>query len=252
MSWIELTLTLPAGVSPFSILWLTVSALYLGAVLGFALARSAGRSAVVAFLSFAFLSFHETSQWPGDVGTRHAGRLVLASLLGWLLAYLATHRQSPASRAASAHHAACGVAAAGYVLCGITKLHLSGIGWIDGGNLALLIAERSGDGPLWLQSVRAWVATMEVLPSVLAAAGLTFELCGVAFLWPRARRAYAIAGALFQLGVVLLLGYFVMEWVILLVALAFFPPREGEPSGSDSKSLVADSLARRLSSSSAR
>lgn len=225
-SFIELTLNLPAGTSPWSLRWSIPSLVFLLSVLGFAQDRWPGRSALLAFLSFALLSTQETSLWPGDVGVRHAGRLAVATLGGWLMAYVSTHRQSPTRRAICAHHAACGIVAAGYVLSGITKLHLSGTSWLEGSHLALLIAERSLDGPMWLQGLRAWVASQAILCGVLAAFALTLELGAVAFLWPRARRAYTVVAASFHMGVILLLGYFVLEWVILLAALAFFPPRD--------------------------
>lgn len=225
-SFIELTLNLPAGTSPLSPRWSVPSLVFLVAALGFAHHVWPGRFALLAFLSFALLSFQETSLWPGDVGVRHAGRLAVATLGGWFIAYVFTHRQTPTGRAICAHHAACGIAAAGYVIAGITKLHLSGTSFIDGGNLALLVAERSFDGPGWLQGLRAWVASQAILCSVLASFALTLELCGVAFLWPRARRTYTVVAATFQVGVILLLGYLVLEWVILLAALAFFPPRD--------------------------
>jgi hypothetical protein len=57
----------------------------------------------------------------------------------------------------------------------------------------------------------------------MAAAALATELAGVAFLWPRARVAYAIAATALHAGIALLMGYVYVSWVCAVWAVALWP-----------------------------
>jgi hypothetical protein len=126
--------------------------------------------------------------------------------------------------------AACGVSGAIYFLSGVAKLRGGLARWLAPGNLAMLFAERSAAGPVTIMKLRLWAATTPALCTALAATSLLIELGGIAFLFPRARKPFAIAVTAMHLGIVLLMGYVYVNWILVVVALAFLPlePAENE------------------------
>jgi len=150
----------------------------------------------------------------GRAGEHH-GKHLPALALAAMVACAALGRER------LAHQAACGAVGAAYVLSGLAKLLGSGAAWWQGGTLGLLVAERAVAGPAWLAAPRLQVALSPHLCSVLALATLLIECAGVAMLWPRARRAWAVAALGLHAGVALLMGYVYVTWVMVVVALAF-------------------------------
>jgi hypothetical protein len=78
-----------------------------------------------------------------------------------------------------------------YTLAGVAKVWRTGLDWMTAANLPLLSAERSVGALAPLADARMWAATHPWLGQAGGLTVLLVELAGAAFLWPRARRAYA-------------------------------------------------------------
>jgi hypothetical protein len=195
--------------------WVVLSLVFFGALAAFLLRRWQGVAAVVATLLLALALHLQVSQWPGESGVRHAPLMPAAALGAYGLAWLFTKRER------TAHEAACGVVAAIYFLAGVAKLEVGGLHWAQGGQLALLIAERSVDVPAWLAALRRGFALSPGLCSALAATAVAVECAGLLFVWPRARSAYAVAAIALHAGIAVLMGYVYVHYVLTVAALAF-------------------------------
>ena len=122
---------------------------------------------------------------------------------------------------AAGWEAACGVIAAAYGLAGLDKARESGAAaWTEARNTALLIAERSYAGPMWLQRLRQAAARTPWLCRITALYGFYGEFAASLFVFPPARWPVALAMTAMQAGIILFLGYVEMEWILLMLALA--------------------------------
>ncbi|HMV68562.1 MAG TPA: hypothetical protein PKA64_17055, partial [Myxococcota bacterium] len=119
------------------------------------------------------------------------------------------------------HEAACGLYGAQLTTAALSKLLLTGASWADGGPLALMIYERSlvSEGPL--SALRGWVAWHPQTATAGSLYTLVVQLFGIAFIWPRARRAYMVALLPMFLGFALLMEMWEPLWPLMGFALAW-------------------------------
>ncbi len=166
----------------------------------------------------------EIAQWHDDVVVR-LGKYVPAGacLSGWLVADVALIASGvPVADARRlAWNAGCGVMAGAYVLAAITKVRTSGLSWVRAERQALLIAERAFWGPPLVRGLRLAIARSRSWSTLAGLFGLGVELAALAFVVPEARVPVAAAVIALHLGFMALLGYFEIEWLVVLVALLF-------------------------------
>ena len=141
------------------------------------------------------------------------------------LAYLLTHALvsglAPSWNAdAAGWQAGCGVMAGSWGLAAWAKYVESGLVWSSAGNVALLVRERSFMGPRPLVRLRRWVSGQRPLCLMAAYVGFWGEAAGVAFVVPALRWPSAVFFTIFQIGIMVLLGYYELEWVMVMIALA--------------------------------
>ncbi len=165
----------------------------------------------------------EIIQWPDNIVVK-LGKYVpsAACLLAWLIASVTlrwTGKPVEDARALG-WQAACGVMAGAYVLAAIAKLRQSGFSWAHPRYQALLVAERAFAGPRWLRAVRLQAARSKAASTVIGFVGLFAEFLAVLFIVPAARPWVIALVIALHLGFILLLGYFEIEWILVLVAVA--------------------------------
>ena len=144
---------------------------------------------------------------------------------GAMMAYLITHALvswlAPSWNAdAAGWQAGCGVMAGSWGLAAWAKYVESGLVWSSAGNVALLVRERSFMGPRPLARLRRWVSGQRLLCLVSAYVGFWGEAAGVFFVVPALRWPSAVFFTIFQIGIMVLLGYYELEWVAVMIALA--------------------------------
>ena len=181
--------------------------------------RQALAGVILLFL-MAALRRLEVRQWPGNIVVG-LGKYVptAAALGGYLLGWILTADRPLPEREAWGWEGACGVMAGAYLLAGIAKLRESGSSWISGVNIALLVAERSFTGPRPVQALRRWAVGQPWLCRFSGVYGLVIELAVVVFIVPELRWAVTVAIVLLQVAILVLLGYWELEWIVLTVAL---------------------------------
>jgi hypothetical protein len=197
---------LAALVAPIPLALMTI--VVVAALIAFVAGRAELVAGILVLVAIAFVASLES-------GTHH-GKLVPAIALA---AYLpATALTGDARRG---HEAACGAIGAAYVLAALAKLSADGLGWGQSGSLALLVAERSFEGPTFVRALRSAIAARPALTGILAAGSLAVELGGIAFLFPRARRVWAVAVIVMHAGIALLMGYVYLPWALVVGGLAW-------------------------------
>ena len=197
---------------PISVVALTLA--YLAASAAFVLRFQQGLAGVMAFALLALGAYLEAYRLPAGVG--HSKFLPGAALAAYLVAYLAAKRQRVEQRESQGQEAACGIVGAAYALAAISKLWNSGLSWASGRFLALLIAGHSYLGPDFAQPLRLAIANNPILCRFLAATTLMIECSGPLFIWPPARKPYAIAATIMHLGIGLLMGLTYLDWIFLV------------------------------------
>ncbi len=85
----------------------------------------------------------------------------------------------------------------------------------------LLIAERAFWGPRIVRGLRLAVARSRAWSTAAGVFGLGVELAALALVVPEARVPAAAGVIALHLGFMTLLGYFEIEWLVVLVALLF-------------------------------
>lgn len=164
----------------------------------------------------------EIAQWHDDIVVR-LGKYVPAGacLSGWLAAdvVLQLTGRSAAEARALGWNASCGVMAGAYVLAGLVKLRKSGLGWVRADRQALLVAERAFAGPRWMRSLRLSVVRSKTVSLCAGLFGLGVELAALGLVYPPARIPVAAAVVALHGGFMLLLGYFEVEWLVVLAAI---------------------------------
>jgi hypothetical protein len=144
-----------------------------------------------------------------------------ASLLGFLVGSLLVGWLRPEWNAdAAGWDAAAGVLAACWGLAAFAKLRESGLRWTSAANVAVLVRERSYMAPRPIARLRRAVSKLPWLCMAAAYVGFWGEAAGMLFIFPVLRWPVAIASALFQLGITILLGYWELEWIVIMLAVA--------------------------------
>ncbi len=131
-----------------------------------------------------------------------------------------TNTFTPGEREHLAWEASCGIIAAAYVLAAVAKHEQSGWRWARADNVALLVAERAYGGVRWLFGFRMWAVSSPFTCGILAKGSMFVEAAGLMFLVPALRWPFAGIATCLQLGIIVLLGYFEIEWILLIIALA--------------------------------
>ena len=169
-----------------------------------------------------FIRGWEIRQWNRDIVVG-LGKYVpsAASLLGYLVTSFLVGWLAPDWNArAAGWHAAAGVLAASWGLAAFAKVRESGMVWVSGANVAVLVRERSYMGPRPVARLRRAVSKMPWLCLASACVGFWGEAAGMLFIFPDLRWGVAIASALFQIGITVLLGYWELEWIFIMLAVA--------------------------------
>jgi hypothetical protein len=164
----------------------------------------------------------EVRQWNREIVVG-LGKYVptAAATLGYLVTAGLVAVLAPSWNADTAGwQAGCGVMAGSWGLAAFAKIRESGFVWASAGNVALLVRERSYMGPASLRRLRRWVSNHVLLCLLASYVGFWGEAAGLLFVVPELRWPAAVASTLFQLGIMLLLGYFELEWIVVMVALA--------------------------------
>lgn len=182
--------------------------------------------AVVAFLAMALVAQVDGGLYT-DVGNHH-GKLLPISVL------LASSMALRARGELAAREAACGVIAAAYAMAGLIKLWQSGPLWFLAANLPLLAAERAIGASWPFAAARMGLAETPWLGTAGGLAVLTIELGGVCFLWPRARRWWAVAMIASHVSIGVFLGYLYPDWILVLIAMGLLHPRSDAPASTAS------------------
>lgn len=162
----------------------------------------------------------EASQWQGtivvDLGKYAPSAACLAA---YLVAFWASAGMPVARREACGWEAACGVLAAAYALSAWIKWKKASFAWMKSGNMGLLIAERSYDGAPILRRLRLFVVSSPRLCSLFAALGFLLEGADGLFVLGSLRWPLTLATLLFHAGITAFLGYFEVEWILVMVSL---------------------------------
>ena len=198
---------------------LLVSAIYATAAVLFCTGTMQPGAAVVLIVATALARRRYTAMWPGDtvvnLGFYQPSIIVL---FGWLVGWALFWGHPDQLRAA--WEGAIGVMAATYVMAAISKYREGGgLKWISARNMALLVAERSYAGWPWLRQLRRAAAASPGFMKASAFYGFWVEAAAVLYLVPEFRYPIANAALLLQGGILILLGYIELEWMIIMFAL---------------------------------
>jgi hypothetical protein len=165
----------------------------------------------------------EIVQWHDDIVVR-LGKYVpsAACLLGWLVTSVLLQSTGKPREVAHAlgWQAACGVYAGAHVLAAIAKVRQSGLVWVHPRYQALLVAERAFAGPKLIRSIRLGVARSKRASAVVGTMGFASECLAGLFVIPDARLVVIALVLLLHLGFMVLLGYFELEWIVVMLAVA--------------------------------
>lgn len=169
---------------------------------------------------------------PDETDRTQGAQLPCASLAAWLIGTAIAPRLKRDGEALG-QALASGVVAAGYTMAAISKLRLSGLGWIDGRMLALLIWERGESAGFPFEAVRHAVGSSPALCTLGMTTVLVLEASGALFLFRRARRPYAAAMIGFHLTAGLLLGYPHLDWAVTALSWAWVAGGPATPPAVD-------------------
>lgn len=185
----------------------------------FPLLLPAGMACIL--LALGLLARREERDWgEGLVADLGQYAPTAAAIAGWLLTWLTAWSLGPDAREAAAWSGACGVLGAAYFLAGASKIAAGGLGWARPSGLGLVLLERSHRGSPWQRRLRRALAHQPVLTGAGAAGALLVELAAPVFWVPELRLGYAVAAAAMQFSFWFVLGFFELEWFLLLPALA--------------------------------
>lgn len=143
----------------------------------------------------------------------HGAALPAAALLAWAVG----HRIADD---AGAWDAVSGVLGAAYLTSALSKFSASGLAWIDGDALALLMVERTGWTTNAWASVVHFVARQPWLTWPMSAAALAIEISGPLMLRRRFRRGFAAASVLLHTSIGVFIGYWHPEFPLIALACA--------------------------------
>jgi len=146
--------------------------------------------------------------------------MIAMGLGGWLARWQGAN---PEAQAQMGQEAACGMVAATYSLAALAKLWGSGGQWFLPDALGMLILERSVGAPAGLAELRLMVASHPTVCSFFAVGSIFIEAAGILFLWAPARRPLAFLLLALHTGIAVLMGYVYLEWVCVVIGLAYSP-----------------------------
>jgi len=173
------------------------------------------------FIALVALARQEARDWDSGV-VAELGQYgpTAAALLGFLVTYTMALLHVPEAALEAGWQGACGVVGGAYFLAGVSKVREAGLRWLHPSHLALILLERSHRGAPWQRALRRRLANTPVLCAAGAGLALAIELAGPAFWVPEFRMPYAVAAGAMQVGFALILGFWELEWILLLPALA--------------------------------
>lgn len=161
----------------------------------------------------------EVAQWPAiDAVALGKYAPAAACLAGWVVGAAVAEWSGTGSPARVGWEAAAGVVTAQYLLAVASKLRRTGLAWMDAGNHQLLVLERSFSGPAPLRALRRRAAALPRFGAVMGTYGLLSEAAFALYLFPPARLPLCALNAVLHLGFALFLGYFAVEWWLVLAA----------------------------------
>jgi hypothetical protein len=218
-AWVNLVpLTEPVGL-------LVLSLLFVSAVVAFVLRWRPELAALLMGALLALFGHIQIAQWTGDIGANRAiilpGAGVLAYGLGRLWAL--PRDEDDAIAEGIGIDAACGIAAATYLLSGFSKVFTSGLGWASGSNLAMHISVHGHAGLAALRPYRLAMADHLWVCALFGIGTLIIECGFVFFVFPRFRKSLAIAAACMHIGIGLVIALHHYDWLFLCVGLGFYP-----------------------------
>ena len=201
---------------------LVASAVFLLATGALVLRRWPVASAAVVVLLLVLGGHIQAAQWPPEA--QQANRAIVlpgAALVAWIVAFLSARQQGQDTEQADATgiDAACGIAAACYTLAGLGKLLGSGMAWASGSNLSMHIMVHSYGSLPFLREFRQAVADTPALCAVAGTGTLLIECSFFLFVFPRLRRAYALAAVAMHLGIAAAMGLHHYDWMFMVLGL---------------------------------
>lgn len=151
--------------------------------------------------------------------------MLAGGLLGsWLIARLWAARTGLDEHQKNelGHEAMVGTFAAMLVLAAASKLHLSGISWLNGATHCAVMFEHDLLSPSVVWSPIRQMLSHELWACSLGAGGaLGIELLGVLMLWPAMRKWYAMAVVALFGSLIIMYGIFELSWPAMACALAW-------------------------------
>ena len=115
----------------------------------------------------------------------------------------------------------CAVVGAVYTMAGLSKLHYSGLGWINSYYLRLLTAGEIPWSSGLLLRIRSVLAGSPAFAWAASAGTLIIELSGVLMVWPSSRPYYTAALLCLHAGIFLSTGIIWPDHILLIAALGF-------------------------------
>ena len=209
-------------VSPVAVAMQT--AVFLGAVWAWGARRFPAAAGLVMAVQLFLAEQLHLSQWPDDVGGNKAAVLPVAALLAWLATEAWARRRGRDALEVErlGYEAACGMAAACYMLSGLAKVDASGLMWASGSNLSLHITVHAYNGVSALTAFRLAVAEQLWLCTIFGVGTLVVECGYVLFLLPWMRKPLSIAATLMHLSIGLVMGLHHYDWMFVEIGLAFY------------------------------
>lgn len=191
----------------------------LGCVVGFVLHQATWAGVGFLVLIGAFRQW-ERSQWQGDKVVELGKYVPTATvLLGFLVGRGVADLAGAEDPAHIGWQVACGAMGSTFTLAALSKWKEAGAAWFTGHGLQLLISERAFLVPQPVRGLRAWFGASPRLCTAMSAGAFLLEAFGFLFCVPQLRWAFFAAGATMLVGFWALLGYWEVEWGLVLLAL---------------------------------
>ena len=191
----------------------------LGSISGFVLTQSVWAGVTFLVVLGAFRQW-ERSQWTDDKVVALGKYVPTAAVL---LAFLVGRGVAQLLNAEDPAHlgwqVGCGAMGATFSMAALSKWKKVGAEWFKGGGVQLLISERAFLVPEPVRSLRAWFGASPRLCTAMSAGAFVLEACGILFCVPQLRWAFFACAAAMVLGFWVLLGYWEIEWGLVLLAL---------------------------------
>jgi hypothetical protein len=162
----------------------------------------------------------ERAQWQGDIVVEFgkyapAAATLLGYLVGSGIATLTEHSDPEWA----GWQAACGVLGACFTLSAFSKWQEARWRWFQGTGVQLLIAERALLVRGWRRRLRERVARSVAFTTFMSGGAFSLELLGFVFVIPELRVPFWIGGVGMLAGFFLFLGYFEIQWLLVLTAM---------------------------------